>query len=103
VQGVADIEAVYPRFGARLRSERRMAGLTQEDLAVRLGLSRTTVVNIERGRQRIALHQLLQIADAVGCEVLHLLPEQTEGMTPDAIDDTEEFVNRVRAQSRRNR
>ena len=96
---MADLEAVYPRFGDRLRSERKLAGLTQEDLAERLGLSRTTVVNIERGRQRIALHQLIQIADAIGCEVIHLIPEHDEGTT-DAADETHEFVSRVRAQSR---
>jgi transcriptional regulator with XRE-family HTH domain len=93
---------VYVRFGARLRGERKHARLTQEDLAERLGLSRTTVVNIERGRQRVALHQLIQMADAIGCEVIHLIPEPTEGNT-DAADETHEFVSRVRAQSRLNR
>ena len=39
-------------FGARLRTCRRSAGLSQEELAVRAGLSVRTVSNLERGRIR---------------------------------------------------
>lgn len=67
------MEAFYEGFGRRLRQLRRSAGLTQEQLARRLGLNRTTVVNIEGGRQRVAVHQLVELADALGCEPSELL------------------------------
>jgi len=39
-----------------------------------LGLSRTSITNIERGRQPIQLHTLYKIADVLGVEPTALLP-----------------------------
>jgi transcriptional regulator with XRE-family HTH domain len=64
----------YGRLGDRLREQRRAKGVTQEALANLLGLNRTTVVNLEKGRQRLAVHQLVLIADHLGCEPGDLLP-----------------------------
>ena len=41
-----------PSFGALLRHYRDLAGLTQEELARRAGLSVPTVSNLERGRSQ---------------------------------------------------
>lgn len=69
------MDALYREFGRALRSARETAGLTQKDVAGRVGLSRTSVTNIERGSQHIALHQLFLLADAVGVEPDALLPD----------------------------
>jgi transcriptional regulator with XRE-family HTH domain len=66
----------YAEFGAKLKRARERAGLTQKELADRVDLPRTSVTNIEHGRQRIALHQLVQFAAALGTEPLELLPEE---------------------------
>lgn len=66
----------YAEFGAKLRLARENAGLTQKELAERVELPRTSVTNIEHGRQRIALHQLVQLASALGTEPLDLLPDE---------------------------
>jgi tetratricopeptide (TPR) repeat protein len=54
-------------FGARLRGSRQSAGLSQQELAERSGLSVRTISNLERGRTRWpypgSLHRL---ADALG-------------------------------------
>jgi transcriptional regulator with XRE-family HTH domain len=96
------VEAFYRRFGAVLRQRRLAARLTQEDLASRLGLNRTTVVNIEKGRQRIALHQLLVLADVLGCEPLALLPDTRlndgDRVGSSVDDEVATFVSRVQAQ-----
>ncbi len=42
-------DAVY-RLGRRIRAARHDRGWTQHELAVRLGVSRTTIVNVERGK-----------------------------------------------------
>jgi len=68
----------YVRLGERLRNRRRGKGVTQEDLANLLQLNRTTIVNIEKGRQRLAVHQLVRIADHLGCGVGDLLPPPDE-------------------------
>ena len=54
-------------------------GLTQEQLAEQIGLSRTSVTNIERGRQHVVLHQIYEIAAALGLNVEALLPKVPSG------------------------
>lgn len=69
------MERLYSEFGQRLRKVRADAGLTQKQVADRVGLKRTSITNIERGRQHIALHQLFLLASAVGCQPQDLLPD----------------------------
>lgn len=52
---------------------RTTLGWTQEDLAKKIGLTRTSVVNIEAGRQRVLLHDIEKIAGAFGSTPKHLL------------------------------
>lgn len=56
------IQQIYKDLGIRLRTLREMKGVTQADLARGLGLTRTPVVNIEAGRQRIMLHDIPAMA-----------------------------------------
>lgn len=69
------VDAVYRAFGERLRKQRQQAHLTQEQLATRVGLSRTSITNIEKGTQHISLHLLLELAKALGVSPAALLPE----------------------------
>lgn len=68
----------YRRFGKRIAEMRRqlVPPVTQDQLAERLGMSRSSVANIEKGRQRCLLHTLVELADAIGCEPAALLPEK---------------------------
>jgi transcriptional regulator with XRE-family HTH domain len=50
--------------------------MTQEQLGDRVKLSRTSIVNIEKGRQRIAAHQLCVFAEALKIAPVGLLPER---------------------------
>ena len=77
---------IYKTFGLKLRDARKRAGLTQVDLADRVGLSRTSITNIEKGRQGIPLHMLLQLASAVGVQAVGLLPETKNTPKQDLID-----------------
>ena len=54
-------------FGSRLRHLRNAAGLTQEELALRAGLSTRAISALERGeRQRPYPHTVRTLADALG-------------------------------------
>ncbi len=54
-------------FGGRLRQLREAAGLTQEELAERAGLSRKAISVLERGeRKRPYPHTIRSLADALG-------------------------------------
>jgi len=68
---------LYEDFGLRLRDARRKAGMTQAALAARVGVSRTSVTNIERGSQHISLHMLFALALALGLKPAQLLPSET--------------------------
>lgn len=65
---------INTRFGQLLSRRRKKAGVSQEKLAKILGLTRTSVTNIESGRQPIQLHTLYAIADAIGVNPTDLMP-----------------------------
>lgn len=65
----------YEMFGTKLRQARQAAGLTQEIVAERVGLSRPSIANIERGNQQVPLHMLASFAAVLGKKPCELLPE----------------------------
>jgi transcriptional regulator with XRE-family HTH domain len=69
------MNGLYEQFGRRVKKARLAAKLTQEEVASRVGLKRTSITNIERGRQHIVLHQLFLLASAVGVSPGELLPD----------------------------
>jgi transcriptional regulator with XRE-family HTH domain len=71
------VEPIYRDFGRRLRRARKQATLTQDRLAQRVGLTRTSITNIEQGTQHVGLHLLYQLAKAVGLAPVELLPDES--------------------------
>lgn len=67
----------YSLLGQRIRAYREARGLTQEGLAEKVNLGRTSVTNIEKGNQQIMAHQLALFADALSVEVEILIPSKT--------------------------
>ena len=53
-------------FGNRVREERHKLGLSQEELAERVGLHRTYIGMIERAEKNITLINIEKIANALG-------------------------------------
>ncbi|MCL6611091.1 MAG: helix-turn-helix domain-containing protein [Peptococcaceae bacterium] len=53
----------YKSIGKRLQMAREEAGLSQEQLAARIGCSQSTLSNYEKGRRRLYLAQLEKIAE----------------------------------------
>jgi transcriptional regulator with XRE-family HTH domain len=54
-------------FGGRLRELREAAGLTQQQLADRAGLTREGVAQLEIGRRQPAWKTVLVMCEALGC------------------------------------
>src|SRR5690606_32736521 len=74
------IDSLYRAFGNLVRLHReRHQDMTQEKLGTLVGLSRTSIVNIEKGRQHIALHQIFVFAGALKVRPEALLPTPTDG------------------------
>lgn len=61
-------------FGKMLVEERKRSGITQEELGRRIGVVRTTVANLEAGRQSVSLPLLYRIALALKGDLNSLLP-----------------------------
>jgi transcriptional regulator with XRE-family HTH domain len=61
------------RFGKRLRKLRVERGLTQTDLAVHLGMDRSFLSDLERGRREPCLRTLEVIAQGFDVTVPQLL------------------------------
>ncbi len=69
MHGAADSDGHPPTFGALLLRWRAAAGLTQEELAARIGLSPEAIAALERGRRRTPRGVTVELlADALGLE-----------------------------------
>ena len=62
-----DSASGFAEFGRHLREARRRAGLSQDALAARLGMTQGYVSRVERGAQNITLSACEVFAAAVGC------------------------------------
>jgi transcriptional regulator with XRE-family HTH domain len=65
----------YLCLGQRVRQARREAGMTQALLAARVGLTRASVTNIEKGRQKVLAHTLWRLAETLGVSPEDLVQE----------------------------
>jgi transcriptional regulator with XRE-family HTH domain len=59
-------QSEYARLGSVLAVARERAGLTQQQLAKRLGKPQSFVSNYERGQRRIDVLELLVIVEILG-------------------------------------
>jgi transcriptional regulator with XRE-family HTH domain len=82
----------YRLFGSRVRELREERKVTQDELARRVALSRTSITNIERGRQRVLLHQMMEIAQALDAEPAALVP-RADGEPAPLRDDVARVVD----------
>ena len=72
---MSDME-LYRRLGRAVAERRGELGITQSAVAEKLGLSRASLANLENGRQRIMVHQLFALVDALKLKsILDLVPK----------------------------
>jgi UDP-N-acetylglucosamine 1-carboxyvinyltransferase len=62
------------RVGALVRDARRHRGLTQQQLAERLGTSQSAVARIEQGGQNLTLELLGRLSEALESELISVGP-----------------------------
>ena len=65
-------------FGANVRRYRVAAGLSQEAVAVKMGVDRAYVSGMERGQQNVTLLRMWHLAEAWGVRPADLLDETVE-------------------------
>lgn len=71
--------------------------MSQDDLAASVALSRTSITNLESGRQQVPLHTLYEIAEALGSSLKELLPDQAPiaGTPAYGDEDVERWVTEL--------
>lgn len=72
-----DEPLLYKDFGRLVRDHRRRLGLTQDQLGELIGLSRTSITNIEKGRQKVLLHQIFALGASLQIPPEALLPDMS--------------------------
>ncbi len=102
-----DLDWLDRELGKRIRAarERAIPRLTQDALAQRAGLARTSITNIETGNQQPTLHALWRIADALEVSACDLLPpwpgpgpgkrSNSRGLPADVPQGTRAFLERL--------
>ena len=81
---------LYIELGKKIKNVRNKKKLSQADLAKACSLSRTSITNIEKGRQHLPLHTLYTIAYALGINVAELLPDQYLSFDKLVLEDAQE-------------
>lgn len=56
------VESCYKRIGQMVLEKRTRSGMTQQQVASKIGWSRAAVSNFEAGRTRVMLHDLPRLA-----------------------------------------
>lgn len=62
----------YQSLGKQIKDERLLRKISQDDLAKSIKLSRVSVVNIEKGIQKIQVHTLILLASILDLDLNHL-------------------------------
>lgn len=72
-----NFEQLYVTIGKKIRARRNELRMTQDELANAeyVELTRTSITNIEYGQQRIQIHTLYAIANALELSIHDLLPD----------------------------
>ncbi len=78
-------QASEESFGERIARLRREKGLTQEDLAERLGVTQPVVSDYERGRLRLHGELIVQLAAILGVSADEILGLKASGRANGAI------------------
>lgn len=91
-----DSERLYELVGQKLERQRREAKFSQTQLAQRCGLARGSIANIESGNQRPTLHTLWSLAEALGIDMLSLIPSPDEFLMREAGTENPTITGRLK-------
>lgn len=94
---------LYSHIAKALREARKQCQFSQDEVAQALGLTRTSIVNIEAGSQKLPLHRLYAFCRALKLEITDVLPPVDEIATGDPflplenqLSDLEQEVARLK-------
>ena len=71
-------EEIYTRIGLNVHIERKLKGLTQEQLAELIDVHEKYIGRIETGKQNVTIKTLNRIANALNINLTRLLEDKNE-------------------------
>ena len=77
----------YLRLGQRVRRQRKRLGMTQKEVAEKVGISLPFYGHIERGSRKASLETVINIANALGVSADTLLQDSLDVMTKPLASD----------------
>jgi transcriptional regulator with XRE-family HTH domain len=90
-----EADIFYRSIGRLVQTERINRGISQEILANQLGLTRASVINLEKGRHKPSIYQLMIIAEILQIDYNRLIPVLDEGITKTKKDIVDNLKNAV--------
>lgn len=93
----------YAVILALLREARREAGVSQGEVAARMGYSRTVISKLERGELRLDLLQLRQFCAAIGLSLLDFVQQVEAELVKQNVVASADAGDRPRGDYRANR
>lgn len=72
----SDINSVYKLVGNNIRTIREGNDYSQIELADLLGITRSSIINIEKGRQRCTIDKVIEIAIIFKSNYSDILPDK---------------------------
>lgn len=90
-----NLDDFYREIGETIKAERLKNGMSQEILAEQLELTRASVINLEKGRHRPSVHQLVIIAETLNVEISSLIPApaKTQKTTKEILSNISEAIS----------
>lgn len=88
----------YYKIGQKIRKIRKAHGLSQEELAERIGISTTHMSHIETGNTKLSLPVFIDIAAALEVRTDELLDTPAVETTSTSLDDIAAVLERCSAQ-----
>lgn len=92
---IQDTEKFYGDLGENIKSFRTKQGYSQDQLAKFLDLTRSSVVNIEKGRQRPPLHTVYDLAVFFDIDIKNLLPSKDKKQLIDLKKSVKESIHTI--------
>jgi DNA-binding XRE family transcriptional regulator len=75
---VKDKNLFYKELANNLLKARESSGLNQEQVANAVSLSRVSIINIEKGRQKANMFLVWQLCQIYNVEISHVIPVQKQ-------------------------
>ena len=87
------MELNYRMIGKRIRRFRLSKNITQEELAFQIDTSAAYISNIERGKKKVSLQKLCEIAEILGLTVNDLIYGSSEHKSGEVAKEFAELLS----------